>query len=185
MFFSNSLAFQRSSGYWQFDLWFLCLFLNQLEHLEVHRLLKYCWGLAWRILSITLLACEMSAFVRSWWRGLTECGSLEKGMANHFSILALRTPWTEAINKPQRLFFYEYFSTFPLQMPPLLARINLFLLLCWSCSVLNLEDCTHWLCWVVLICLESEDAAMFRTVRIPVLMEPTIWWERQTVSKNE
>ena len=25
-------------------------------------------------------------------RGLTECGSLEKGMANHFSILALRTP---------------------------------------------------------------------------------------------
>ena len=27
-----------------------------------------------------------------WWRGLTESGSLEKGMANHFSILALRTP---------------------------------------------------------------------------------------------
>ena len=26
-----------------------------------------------------------------WWRGLTECGLLEKGMANHFSILALRT----------------------------------------------------------------------------------------------
>ena len=30
----------------------------------------------------------------SWWRGLTECGPLEKGMANHFSILALRTPWS-------------------------------------------------------------------------------------------
>ena len=27
-----------------------------------------------------------------WWRGLTECGPLEKGMANHFSIFALRTP---------------------------------------------------------------------------------------------
>ena len=27
----------------------------------------------------------------SWWRGLTECGPLEKGMSNHFSILALRT----------------------------------------------------------------------------------------------
>ena len=26
------------------------------------------------------------------WRDLTECGPLEKGMANHFSILALRTP---------------------------------------------------------------------------------------------
>ena len=28
----------------------------------------------------------------SWWRDLTECGPLEKAMANHFSILALRTP---------------------------------------------------------------------------------------------
>ena len=28
----------------------------------------------------------------SCWRGLTECGPLKKGMANHFSILALRTP---------------------------------------------------------------------------------------------
>ena len=31
---------------------------------------------------------------RSWWRVLTKCGPLEKGMANHFSSLALRTPWT-------------------------------------------------------------------------------------------
>ena len=30
----------------------------------------------------------------SWWRLLTKCGPLEKGMANHFSIFALRTPWT-------------------------------------------------------------------------------------------
>jgi len=28
----------------------------------------------------------------SYWRVLTKCGSLEKGMANYFSILALRTP---------------------------------------------------------------------------------------------
>ena len=28
----------------------------------------------------------------SWWRVLTKCGPLEKGMANHFNILALRTP---------------------------------------------------------------------------------------------
>ena len=28
---------------------------------------------------------------RSWWRGLRECGPLEKGMAIHLSILALRT----------------------------------------------------------------------------------------------
>ena len=30
----------------------------------------------------------------SWWRVLTKCHPLEKGMANHFSILALRSPWT-------------------------------------------------------------------------------------------
>ena len=30
----------------------------------------------------------------SWWRVLTKSGPLEKGMANHFSILTLRTPWT-------------------------------------------------------------------------------------------
>ena len=30
----------------------------------------------------------------SWWRVLTKHGPLEKEMANHFSILTLRTPWT-------------------------------------------------------------------------------------------
>ena len=49
----------------------------------------------------------------SWWRGLTEYGLLEKGLSNHFSILALNpmhsmkkslspvqlfaTPWTAAL----------------------------------------------------------------------------------------
>ena len=32
--------------------------------------------------------------VGSCWRVLTECGPLEKGMASHFIIPALRTPWT-------------------------------------------------------------------------------------------
>ena len=36
----------------------------------------------------------------SWWTDLTECGPLEKGMANHFSILAGEIPWTE---EPGRL----------------------------------------------------------------------------------
>ena len=31
---------------------------------------------------------------RSWWRVLAKCSPLEKEMANHFSVLALRTPWT-------------------------------------------------------------------------------------------
>ena len=40
---------------------------------------------------------------RSWWRDMTECGPLEKGMANHFSILALRTPWTVWKRKNERI----------------------------------------------------------------------------------
>ena len=36
-FFSGTLLlFRWSSGCWQFDLWYLCLFENQLEHQEVH-----------------------------------------------------------------------------------------------------------------------------------------------------
>ena len=37
---------------------------------------------------------ESSKTDGSWWRVLTKCGPLETRMENHFSILALRTPWT-------------------------------------------------------------------------------------------
>ena len=37
---------------------------------------------------------ELPKMKGSWWRFLTKCGPLEKGMPNHFSILALRTLWT-------------------------------------------------------------------------------------------
>ena len=40
------------------------------------------------------MPCGATQMDGLWWRVLTKCGSLEKGMANHFSILALRTPWT-------------------------------------------------------------------------------------------
>ena len=36
MFFWKFLAFLMIQRMWQFDLWFLCLFYIQLEHLEVH-----------------------------------------------------------------------------------------------------------------------------------------------------
>ena len=35
---------------------------------------------------------EVDKMGGSWWRGLTERGPLEKGMASHLSILAWRTP---------------------------------------------------------------------------------------------
>ena len=41
------------------------------------------------VLTIWWCPCVKSSLVL-----LTECGPLEKGMASHFSILALRTPWT-------------------------------------------------------------------------------------------
>ena len=37
-------------------------------------------------------ACGATQDGWAWWRGLTEYVPLEKGMANHFNILALRTP---------------------------------------------------------------------------------------------
>ena len=40
---------------------------------------------------------------RSWWRVLTKCGPLEKEMANHFSILALRTPLSMKRQKDRTL----------------------------------------------------------------------------------
>ena len=54
----------RSSKCWQFGLWFLCLFWTQLARSALSQFTN-CWTLAWRILSITLLAWEMSAI--AWW----------------------------------------------------------------------------------------------------------------------
>ena len=52
------LFFRWSKGYWEFDLCFLCLFLNPAWTSGISQF-TYHWSLAWRILSITLLACEM------------------------------------------------------------------------------------------------------------------------------
>ena len=41
----------------------------------------------------------------SWWRVLTKCGPSEKGMANHFRILALRTAWT--VWKGERIGYWK------------------------------------------------------------------------------
>ena len=45
---------------------------------------------------------------RSWWRVLTKSGQLEKGMANHFSILALRIPWKVWKEKKGRILKDEF-----------------------------------------------------------------------------
>ena len=59
--------------------------INQTDHVN-HSLVLTQWNYESRLLG-------RSKMDKSWWRALTKHGSLEKGMANHFNILALRTPW--------------------------------------------------------------------------------------------
>ena len=47
---------------------------------------------------------------RSWWRVMTKCGPLKKGMANHFSILeqhekAKKNPTTTTTKKKHKIYF--------------------------------------------------------------------------------
>ena len=44
----------------------------------------------------------------SWWRVLTKCGPLEKGLASHFSILALRTPMNHMKRQKDRTLKDEF-----------------------------------------------------------------------------
>ena len=63
MFFWNSLAYSMIQ--WMLAIWSLVPlpFLNPPWTSRSPRFM-YCWSLAWRILSIILLACEMSAIVQ-------------------------------------------------------------------------------------------------------------------------
>ena len=61
VFLELSCFFWWSSTCWQFDLCSPAFSKTSLNIWKVT--VHYCWSLAWRILSITLLACEMSAIV--------------------------------------------------------------------------------------------------------------------------
>ena len=63
MFFWNSLGFLTI--HWMLAVWSLVpLSFLKPAWTSGSSWFTYCWSLAWRILSITLLACEMSAAVR-------------------------------------------------------------------------------------------------------------------------
>ena len=82
MFFSNSFAFsviQQMLAIWS---------LIRLPFLKPawtsgSSQFTYCWSLAWRILSITLLTCEMNAIVRLFKHSLT-LSFFGNGMKTHF-----------------------------------------------------------------------------------------------------
>ena len=63
------------------------------HHRKLTNLIKWTTALS-NSMKLWAMPCTTTKTDGSWWRVLTECGPLGKGMANHFSILALRTPWT-------------------------------------------------------------------------------------------
>ena len=63
VFFGILLLFLWAKRCWQFFSMIPLLFLNPPCTSRISQF-TYCWSLAWRILSIPLLACEMSAIVQ-------------------------------------------------------------------------------------------------------------------------
>ena len=125
--FLDSLAFSMTQ--WMLAIWSLVplAFLNT-ACISGSFLFTYCWSLAWRILSIILLACETVQLCGSlnirWhclslgleWK-LTFSNLLRfpnllaywvqhktwptgEGNGRHFSMLALKTPWQVKFNYP-------------------------------------------------------------------------------------
>ena len=108
MLFWNSLAFSMIQ--WMLTIWSVVPppFLNP-AYTSGNSQFIYCWSLAWRLLSITLLECEMKAIVWKFEHSLalplfgigmkTEFLSqedhVEKGMVTYSSILVWRIPRTE------------------------------------------------------------------------------------------
>ena len=91
--FLELLLFRWSSGCWRFDLWFLCLFENQLEHLEVHG------------------SCIAEAWLGGFWALLYYCVKVKS--LSHVQLFA--TPWTIAYQAPPSMGFsrQEYWSELP------------------------------------------------------------------------
>ena len=59
------------------------------KHRKQSNLITWITALS-KSMKLCAMPCRVTQDRRSWWRVLTTCGPLEKGMANHFSILALR-----------------------------------------------------------------------------------------------
>ena len=77
----------------------LILIHQRADRMKTHSIRKLIKLITWTTAlsnSMKLLAMHVGPpkMDRSWWRVLTKRGPLEKGMANHLSILVLRIPWT-------------------------------------------------------------------------------------------
>ena len=63
------------------------------NHRKLIKLITWITALS-NSVKLCAMLCRVTQEGRVMWRVLTKCGPLQKGMANHFSTLALRTPWT-------------------------------------------------------------------------------------------
>ena len=62
------------------------------NHRKLIKLISWTTALS-NSMKLWAMPCRATKMDGSWWKVLIKCGPLEKGMANHFSTLALRTPW--------------------------------------------------------------------------------------------
>ena len=70
---------------------FSLFLIENHNHRKITKLITWITALS-NSMKLWAMLCRATQDGR--WRVLTKRGPLEKGMANHFSILALRTPWT-------------------------------------------------------------------------------------------
>ena len=114
MFFWNCLAF--SMIHWMLAIWSLVPlpFLNPV-HTSASSQFTYCWSLAWRILSKTLLACEISTIVQQ---------------SEHFFVIAFLWDWSEnwpfpvlwpLLSFPNLLAYFRIWNSSAGILSPLLA----------------------------------------------------------------
>ena len=120
MFFWNSLAFSMIQ--WMLASWYLVplSFLNPALT-SGSSWFTYCWSLTWKILSIILLACEMSA--RVWdetpTQGVaTECLWAVKGNLVSLSLLEQKNPVHTRTKEKGEVAPQETKPDFPVSVQP-------------------------------------------------------------------
>ena len=99
-FFWNSFVYWWSSWCWPFDLWFLWLFKNQLEHLEVY---GSCIDEAWLGEFLALLYLRV--------RGVQLCSSL----SILWHCLSLGLEWKLTFSSPKQILSFSNLLTYWVQ----------------------------------------------------------------------
>ena len=151
MFFWNSLAFsmiQRMLAIWSLVP---LPFLKPAWTSGISQFTYYSWSLAWRILSITLLACEMNAIVPSF----------EHSLTLPFFGIGMKTDLFQSCGLEKE----KYFSCFNNKLCYFLSKLIINLLDIWCChwvgiyvNIIKVIKVTkrHELYWLYVVVLGAE-----------------------------